>query len=269
MARGHGSEQVGGEPRKDMLTKLVLARNPVTKEPLTKSEIITHASSIVGAGSDTTSITMRAFFIFVLSNVAVKETLLKEIDTAVSEGSLTFPCAYRDGVKLRYFQACLKETLRLFPAVCYILERIVPANECLQLGEYTIPPGCIVGISPTTYHRQPHIYGPKADQFDPSRWLDSDEQTVAYLERHNLAFGAGSRVCVGKNISLMEMTKALPFLLYRYDFAFTARSPGSPHKMPSGRSWDGEQGRHVPYYVDSNWFSHPKDFFCDVSLRNP
>jgi cytochrome P450 len=267
MARVQDSEKNGGEPRKDMLTKLVQAKNPVSKQPLNKVELITHASSIVGAGSDTTSITMRAFFIFVLSNPVIKQRLIEEIDNAFKQGTLTFPATYRDGVKLQYFQACLKETLRLYPAVSYILERIVPENELLQLGEYTISPGCIVGISPTTYHRQVEIYGANARSFDPTRWLVSEEK-LSYLERQNLAFGAGSRVCLGKNISLMEMTKVLPYLLYRYDFEFTPRSANSPHAMAIGRGHDEKQGPEIPYYIESSWFSNPKDFFCNVSLRH-
>jgi cytochrome P450 len=33
-----------------------------------------------------------------------------------------------------------------------------------------------------------------------------------------LQFGAGSRTCIGKNISLLEMTKLLPQLLLKFDF---------------------------------------------------
>ena len=31
-------------------------------------------------------------------------------------------------------------------------------------------------------------------------------------------FGAGSRSCIGKNISLLEMTKLVPSLVRRFDF---------------------------------------------------
>ena len=33
-----------------------------------------------------------------------------------------------------------------------------------------------------------------------------------------MPFGLGSRTCIGKNISLLEMTKLIPELLRRFDF---------------------------------------------------
>lgn len=33
-----------------------------------------------------------------------------------------------------------------------------------------------------------------------------------------MAFGLGSRTCIGKNISLLEMSKLVPQLLRRFDF---------------------------------------------------
>ena len=38
------------------------------------------------------------------------------------------------------------------------------------------------------------------------------------MERNFLAFGSGTRTCIGKNISLLEMSKLVPQLLRRFDF---------------------------------------------------
>lgn len=39
------------------------------------------------------------------------------------------------------------------------------------------------------------------------------------MEKYYLPFGAGTRTCIGRHISQLEMAKALPALLRRYDFA--------------------------------------------------
>ena len=37
-----------------------------------------------------------------------------------------------------------------------------------------------------------------------------------------MAFGLGSRACIGKNISLLEINKVVPILIRDYDFEFFA-----------------------------------------------
>lgn len=34
-----------------------------------------------------------------------------------------------------------------------------------------------------------------------------------------MPFGAGTRTCIGKNISILEISKVIPQLLRRYDFS--------------------------------------------------
>lgn len=38
------------------------------------------------------------------------------------------------------------------------------------------------------------------------------------MERYYLPFGLGTRTCIGKNISILEMTKVIPELVKRYNF---------------------------------------------------
>jgi len=51
-------------------------------------------------------------------------------------------------------------------------------------------------------------------------------------------FGAGSRSCIGKNISLLEMTKLVPSLVKRFDF------------VPADE--DGEWKTHSGWFVKQN-----------------
>jgi cytochrome P450 len=38
------------------------------------------------------------------------------------------------------------------------------------------------------------------------------------VEKYVLAFGMGSRTCIGKNISLLEMSKLVPQLVRKFEF---------------------------------------------------
>lgn len=43
------------------------------------------------------------------------------------------------------------------------------------------------------------------------------------MEQSFFAFSAGSRTCIGKNISLMEMVKIVPQLLRQFEVTLTYR----------------------------------------------
>ncbi|KAK4056590.1 hypothetical protein OIO90_002438 [Microbotryomycetes sp. JL221] len=223
----------GDEERQDILAKLFAAKNP--DGSLFKiHQVSAAAGSILGAGSDTTAITLRAVMKYVLEDARIYEKVISEIETAVDEGRLQFPITYGQGVHLEYFQACLKETLRLHAAVPWTLPRVVPDGGVEIVGRW-FPAGTEVAMSPYVVHRTTEAYGPDAHIFRPERWLEADVETKKEYERNLLTFGTGSRVCIGKNISLMEITKVVPTLLYKFKFNFTPRSPSSPHKLPGTR----------------------------------
>ena len=39
------------------------------------------------------------------------------------------------------------------------------------------------------------------------------------MEKHFFSFGAGSRVCIGRNISMIEMRKIIPLLVREFDMS--------------------------------------------------
>ena len=54
-------------------------------------------------------------------------------------------------------------------------------------------------------------------------WLESSKEWLKQMEQSFFAFGAGSRMCIGKNISLTEMTKIAPQLLGEFEVTLTYR----------------------------------------------
>jgi cytochrome P450 len=53
-------------------------------------------------------------------------------------------------------------------------------------------------------------------------------------------FGAGSRSCIGKNISLLEMTKLVPSLVKRFDFV-----PADEKEWTTHSGWFVKQSINV------------------------
>jgi len=257
-----------GPVRRDMLAGFMRAKYPGTNTLFSPSDVVAQATSVFGAGSDTTAGALAGFFYYALTHPTVYGRLQAEVDSAFEAQRISMPVTYAQGIKLEYLQACIKEAVRLFTPVAMELPRIVPEGG-MTIGKYFLPAGTHVGANAYVFHRTEHAYGPDAELFRPERWLHISEEVRATMERNFLSFGSGNRICIGKNIPLMEMSKLLPALLWRYSFSIIPRSKDSPHRRALGRSVDGIESKDGPGRVYSHWFLGIDDFWCDIALRRP
>jgi cytochrome P450 len=64
------------------------------------------------------------------------------------------------------------------------------------------------------------VFGEDVEVYRPERWEvkgEGDEQRVKVMNGTMLQFGMGSRTCIGKNISLLEIYKLVPSMLRRFE----------------------------------------------------
>jgi cytochrome P450 len=157
----------------------------------------------IGAGSDTTGITLTAIIYYLMKNPACLQKLRLEIDTAEQEGRISSPLTFKEGQALPYLQAVIKEALRLHPAVGQILARIVPEGGAELAGRFfpagvsyaiTNPPlqpltlsllQTVVGVNAWVIHNDAAIWGADIHDFNPGRWLEVDPAQLSSME-HNL-----------------------------------------------------------------------------------
>lgn len=164
------------------------------------------------AGSDTTAIGFRSVFYHLMKTPAAYKQLMQEIDEAADDGRLSFPVKYSEAIKLPYLCSCIKEALRVHPGVALTMGRVVPAEGLELCGTY-IPGGYRVGMNGAVVHYDKSIFGSDADQYRPGRWLEGNSIT---MDKCMLHFGAGTRTCIGKNISLAELHKLVPLVLRHF-----------------------------------------------------
>lgn len=260
----------GKEPaRADMLTKFSEARDPSGKK-YSPEQVLYIATSVVAAGSDTTSLALTITLRYLMSHPAAYEKLQAEVDDAFETGKIAEPCPYAAAIKLDYLQACVKEALRLHPPISMSMPRVVPPQGDVIDGRF-YSGGTIVSVSPYVLHRDKSIWGADAAEFRPERWLNIDDEERRHLERNFFSFGGGARQCIGKNISMMEITKTLPRLLWHFSFKPTPRQGPNgkgPHTLP-GRGTDGNVSDEEPWHVSSSWFLNAEQLYLDVSARRP
>lgn len=110
----------------------------------------------------------------------------------------------------------INESLRAHPAAGLPLERIAPVGG-VQLGDVFVPGGTNIGCNAWTLHLDKDLWGQDADEWRPERWLEASEAKKAEMKNSMFAFGAGSRTCIGKNVSYLEMYKLVPAVLRSFD----------------------------------------------------
>lgn len=230
---------------KDMLSRWMDIHRS-DPEKLSTRDVIVHLSTNVFAGSDTTAIALRAVLYLLMCHPVVMARVQTEIDSATSNQKLSDPVSYRESIThLPYLGAVLKEAMRLHPSVGLILEREVP-KEGMSISGKQIPGGTIVGINAWVLHRNSQIF-PDPDSFIPERWMESSPEALKEMEKSFFTFGAGSRTCIGKNISLLEMYKIIPQLLREFEI----------------RLYSPEQ----EWRTRNAWFVQQEGLICDLVRR--
>jgi len=84
-------------------------------------------------------------------------------------------------------------------------------------------------------HQNRGFFGMDANIFRPERWLEANADRVSKTERCFIPFGSGSRMCIGKNISMLEISKVIPALLL--NFEFTLQNASENGRLASNCNW--------------------------------
>ncbi|KAI1086184.1 cytochrome P450 [Rostrohypoxylon terebratum] len=213
----------GSDGREDLLSSLIKGH---LKDPVKfhEGDIFAVAHGAIFAGSDSTASTMQSFFWHALSVPRVYSRLVEEVETAVREGNIQSQgnVQWTDAQNLSYFQACLKESMRLRPAVGVNIARYVPP-EGIEIEGRHIPGGTRLALNGWVLHRDKATFGEDAEVYRPERWLE-DPEKAKVMERYMFQFGGGAHVCIGRNLALLEINKVIPRLLR--DFEFQLAYPG-------------------------------------------
>ncbi|CAP96235.1 Benzoate 4-monooxygenase [Penicillium chrysogenum] len=202
-----------GEKLEDFFQALMEDKNGNAKN-LEWGEVVAECNIMMNAGSVTTAVAIANVMYQLIRNPRTLAKLREELDAVLDEDEVV---ADYDKVKhLPYLRACLDESLRIFPPTSHGLPRETPAEGTNILGEW-VAGNTTVSMSALVAHRDESVF-PNADQYIPERWLGEEGKA---LQPYLIAFSAGARSCIGRNISYLEQTKAVASMVHRYDFALS------------------------------------------------
>jgi cytochrome P450 len=189
------ARRTSGADHGDLLSMLLLAQDTESDGlELTDRQIRDEVLTIFLAGHETTASALTWSWWLLALHPEVEQRLHAELDEVLGDHLPTSA----DLPNLTYTSGIFAEALRLYPPAAVIFRR---ALEDHRVGEYVIPRGGIVMLSPYVMHRDPRFY-PNPDAFDPSRWICPARDSRPRFSY--FPFGGGPRLCIGEGFAMME-----------------------------------------------------------------
>lgn len=204
-------ENEGDEGKPDFFS-LIVRNQGSSEKQLSRLEMDINASTFLTAGSETTATTLSGLTHLVLRNPDAYAKLTHELRSTFT--SLNDIDIERSS-KLEYLNACIQESLRMYPPVATGFPRVVPPGGNNISGHY-IPGGTSVYVSHhAAYHSERNFKD--ADKFVPERWLGASEYSEDKKDVWN-PFSFGPRNCLGKNLAWAELRLIAAAVFFAFDF---------------------------------------------------
>jgi cytochrome P450/NADPH-cytochrome P450 reductase len=199
------------EGKKDMLGAMMTGVDRVTGEQLDDVNIRYQINTFLIAGHETTSGLLSCTLYALLKNPEVLKKAYEEVDRVLGPDTDARP-TYQQVTQLTYITQILKEALRLWPpAPAY---GIAPLKDETIGGKYKLRKNTFVTVLVLALHRDPSVWGPHPDVFDPENF--SREAEAARPVNAWKPFGNGQRACIGRGFAMHEAALAIGMILQRF-----------------------------------------------------
>ena len=188
------------EGKKDMLGAMMTGVDRATGEQLDDVNIRYQINTFLIAGHETTSGLLSCTIYALLKHPEVLKKAYEEVDRVLGPDINARP-TYQQVTQLTYITQILKEALRLWPpAPAY---GIAPLKDETIGGKYKLKKNTFVTVLVMALHRDPSVWGPNPDAFDPENFsreaeakragqrLEAVRQRPARLHRPRLCDARG------------------------------------------------------------------------------
>ncbi len=179
----------------DFLGGLMRARDREHNAPMRHDQLVREVMTLIVAGHETTAGLLNWLWYLFARHADVQARVSDEVasigwDETPTLGSLA---------RYAYCDRVMDEALRLYPPLWLMTRQAINAD---RLGEYLVPAGTEIYISPYIVQRSPALWDAPG-RFDPDRMKPEHA-----APRHELAlcpFGAGPRNCIGELLARVEI----------------------------------------------------------------
>ena len=209
-SRRRAVEQCDEENMQADILSLLLSCRDDQDQGLSDDELHDELLTLLFAGLETTATALTWALYWIHRNPLIMERLVDELNGLTDRSD---PEAI---AKLPYLSAVVNEVLRIHPVAMLTFPRRIEAP--ITLGGYAFHSGDVVMACIQAVHERSDLY-PNPRQFNPDRFMNR-----TYGPHEFLAFGGGSRRCIGAALALYEMKLILAKLLVNTEFKLTPKS---------------------------------------------
>ncbi|CAG7908793.1 hypothetical protein BRARA_J00036 [Brassica rapa] len=213
-------QESGAQGHDDLLSRFMMKK----KEAYSDTFLQHVALNFILAGRDTSSVALSWFFWLITMHPAVEDKIVREICSVLIETRGTEnnaaswteePLNFDEIDRLVYLKAALSETLRLYPSVPEDSKH-VENDDVLPDGTF-VPAGSSVSYSIYAAGRMKSTWGEDCLEFIPERWISpTDGKFINHDQYRFVAFNAGPRICLGKDLAYLQMKTIAAAVLLRH-----------------------------------------------------
>lgn len=199
------NRRASGKTGDDLLSVLLQAQDE-DGQVMSDHQIRDELMTLIGAGNDTTTLTLSYAWYLLARHPEVEASLMAELGRVLGGRAPDV----EDLPHLSYTAKVIKEAMRLYPPVwAFVREAIEP----FEIGGYRLPARTNFVLCPWFTHRDPRFFE-RPDEFHPERWTEEFERRLpkfAYFP-----FGGGQRTCIGTSFAKMQTSLMLATMAQRF-----------------------------------------------------
>jgi len=207
---------------KDLLSRFMSC---VNDETYLKDIIV----SFLLAGRDTVASALTTFFWLLAKHPEVESKIVVEAEGVIGGEKSKDISSFEELQQLQYLEAAAYESMRLYPPI-QMDSKFCLEDDVLPDGSF-VKRGTRVSYHPYAMGRLEEIWGLDCLEFRPERWLKNgvfcSENPFKYP-----VFQAGMRVCLGKEMALLELKSVAVSLLRRFHIELVAPHHCTPRFSP-------------------------------------
>ncbi|GAU47785.1 hypothetical protein TSUD_12700 [Trifolium subterraneum] len=172
--------------------------------------------NLLGAGSGTVSSGLSWFFWLVSTHPIVEAKIIQEIknNCLTQEENFVTNLSVEMLEKLVYLHGAISEALRLYPPLAF-QHKCAIKDDTLPSGDHVSPNTKLI-FSMYAMGRMEQIWGEDCMEFKPERWISDRGHIIKVPSYKFIAFNAGPRSCIGKDISFIQMKMVAASVLWKF-----------------------------------------------------
>jgi cytochrome P450 len=202
-------ERAKTEPSPSMLGLMVQATG---EDKMTETQLHDEVLSMLVSGYESTANTIAWAFEFLARDQTRQDAIRAEARAVAGTGRPTMEQLGQLALAKRFSQ----ETARLRPPAWFFTREAVKDDE---VAGYSFKAGESIAIFLWGIHRNPRVWD-QPEVFDPDRFLKEMKHKAAYIP-----FGLGQRLCIGRELALLEAQLIMCRLLQNHRIVPTRQEP--------------------------------------------